>query len=131
MNEVLQFLKDNPTFYLATTDGDTPKVRPFGFVMKYEGKLCFCTNNQKDVYRQLKANPKFEICTTAKTGEWLRLKGKAVFITSRESKKAALDTMPSLRSLYSEDDSIYEIFYADEAEATFYGMSGPSRTVKL
>jgi len=131
MNEVLQFLKDNPTFYLATTDGDTPKVRPFGFVMDYEGKLCFCTNNQKDVYKQLKANPKFEISTTSQTGEWLRLKGKAVFITSRESKKAALDAAPSLRKIYSEDDDIYEIFYADDAEATFYKMGGTPRTVKL
>ncbi|MEG6566293.1 pyridoxamine 5'-phosphate oxidase family protein [Thermoanaerobacterium saccharolyticum] len=131
MEEVLQFLKDNPTFYIATVNGDTPKVRPFGFVMEYNGKICFCTNNQKDVYKQLKANPKFEISITSKTGEWLRLKGKAVFITSRESKKAALDTMPSLRNLYSEDDSIFEIFYADEAEATFYGMSGPVKTVKI
>jgi uncharacterized pyridoxamine 5'-phosphate oxidase family protein len=131
MEEVLQFLKDNPIFYIATVDGDTPKVRPFGFAMKYDGKLCFCTNNQKDVYKQLKANPKFEISVASKTGEWLRLKGKAVFITSRESKKAALDTMPSLRNLYSEEDSIFEIFYADEAEATFYGMSGPVKTVKI
>jgi len=131
MDEVLQFLNNNRVFYLATTDGDTPRVRPFGFVMKYEGKLCFCTSNQKDVYRQLKANPKFEISAAAKTGEWLRLKGEAVFITSRESKKAALDTMPSLRRLYSEDDSICEIFYAGEAEATFYNMSGPFRTIKL
>jgi uncharacterized pyridoxamine 5'-phosphate oxidase family protein len=131
MEEVLQFLKDNPIFYIATVDGDTPKVRPFGFAMEYEGKLCFCTNNQKDVYKQLKANPKFEISVASKTGEWLRLKGKAVFITSRESKKAALDTMPSLRNLYSEEDSIFEIFYADEAEATFYDMSGPVKTVKI
>ena len=131
MEEVLQFLKDNPTFYIATVDGDTPKVRPFGFVMEYNGKICFCTNNQKDVYKQLKANPKFEISVASKTGEWLRLKGKAVFITSRESKKAALDTMPSLRNLYSEDDPIYEIFCADEAEATFYSMNGPVKTVKI
>ncbi|MFU0781547.1 pyridoxamine 5'-phosphate oxidase family protein [Thermoanaerobacterium thermosaccharolyticum] len=131
MEEVLQFLKDNPIFYIATVDGDTPKVRPFGFAMEYEGKLCFCTNNQKDVYKQLKANPKFEISVASKTGEWLRLKGKAVFITSRESKKAALHTMPSLRNLYSEEDSIFEIFYADEAEATFYDMSGPVKTVKI
>ncbi|WKV08492.1 pyridoxamine 5'-phosphate oxidase family protein [Thermoanaerobacterium sp. CMT5567-10] len=131
MEEVLQFLKDNPTFYIATVDGDTPKVRPFGFAMEYEGKLCFCTNNQKDVYKQLKANPKFEISVASKTGEWLRLKGKAVFITSRESKKAALDTMPSLRNLYNEEDSIFEIFYADEAEATFYCMNGPVKTVKI
>jgi uncharacterized pyridoxamine 5'-phosphate oxidase family protein len=131
MNEVLTFLRDNPTFYLATTEGSTPKVRPFGLVMEYDGKLCFCTNNQKDVYRQLMANPQFEICVASKTGEWLRLKGKAVFITSRESKKAALDMMPSLRRLYSEDDSIFEIFCASEAEATFYSFGKPPRTVKL
>jgi uncharacterized pyridoxamine 5'-phosphate oxidase family protein len=58
MNEVLQFLEDNPVFYIATVDGDTPKVRPFGFVMEYDGKLCFCTSNQKNVYRQLKGCPK-------------------------------------------------------------------------
>ena len=131
MNEVLQFLKDNPVFYIATVDGDTPKVRPFGFAMEYDGKLCFCTSNQKNVYRQLKANPKFEISTTSKTGEWLRLKGKAVFITSRESKKAALDARPALGRMYSVDDSIFEIFCVDEGEATFSDMSGASRTLKL
>jgi len=131
MQEVLKFLKENPVFYLATADGDTPKVRPFGFIMEHEGKICFCTNNRKNVYKQLQANPKFEISTASKTGEWLRLKGKAVFITSRESKKAALDTMPSLGRMYSVDDSIFEIFYADEAEATFCNLSGASRTLKL
>lgn len=130
MQEVLQFLKDNPTFYLATTEGDAPKVRPFGFVMQYEGKLCFCTNNQKDVYRQLQANPKFEISTTSQTGEWLRLKGKAVFITSRESKAAALDAMPALGRMYHVADSIFEIFSIDEAEATFYAMNAAPRTIK-
>jgi uncharacterized pyridoxamine 5'-phosphate oxidase family protein len=131
MNEVLKFLLENSTFYLSTVDGDTPKVRPFGFVMNYNGKLCFCTSNQKDVFKQLKANPKFEISTTSKTGGWLRLFGKAVFITSPESKKAALDSEPNLRNLYSEGDKIFEIFYADEAKATFYTMSGTARTVKL
>jgi uncharacterized pyridoxamine 5'-phosphate oxidase family protein len=131
MNEVLKFLTDNPTFYLATVDGDLPKVRPFGFVMKFDGKLCFCTSNQKNVYRQLKANPNFEVCTTSNTGEWLRLKGKAVFNTSRESKQAALDLMPVLRDMYSVDDSIFETFYIDDAEATFSDMKGVSRTIKL
>jgi uncharacterized pyridoxamine 5'-phosphate oxidase family protein len=132
MDEVLKFLTENPTFYFSTVDGDTPKVRPFGFVMNYNGKLCFCTNNQKDVFKQLKTNPKFEISTANETGEeWLRLSGKAVFITSLESKKAALDSEPNLRNLYSEDDGIFEIFYADEAVATFYTMSGTTRTIKL
>ena len=131
MNEVLKFLTDNSTFYIATVDGDLPRVRPFGFVMEYEGKLCFCTNNQKEIYKQLKTNPNFEVCTTSKTGEWLRLKGKAVFNTSRQSKQAALDTMPSLKKMYSVDDSIYEIFYIENGEATFSDMKGTSRTIKL
>lgn len=131
MNEVLQFLKDNSVFYLATVDGDTPRVRPFGFVMEYDGKLCFCTSNQKKVYQQLQANPKVEICTASKTGEWLRLQGKAVFITSPETKKAALEAAPALSRMYSVDDSIFEIFYIDEGEATFSDLTGRSRTIKL
>ncbi|MDR3560056.1 MAG: pyridoxamine 5'-phosphate oxidase family protein [Negativicutes bacterium] len=131
MNEVLQFLTDNPVFYIATVDGNIPKVRPFGFVMVLEGKMYFGTNNQKDVYKQLKANPHFEISTTSKTGEWLRLKGEAVFHTTRQTKQAALDTMPALSKMYSVDDSIFELFYIENAEATFRDMKGASRTVKL
>lgn len=131
MNEVLQFLNDNPVFYLATVDGDTPKVRPFGFAMEYDGKLCFATSNQKDVYKQLKANPKMEICTASKTGEWLRLKGKAVFVTTVESKLAALNAMPSLGKMYSADDSVFEVFCLEDGEATLCSMAGGSKTIKL
>ena len=131
MDEILQFLKENATFYLATVEGSNPKVRPFGFVMEYQGKLCFCTNNQKDVYEQLKVNPKFEISTTAKTGEWIRLSGKATFITTEDAKRAVLKEMPSLERLYSIDDPSFEVFYADEAEATFHNIKGEPRTIKL
>jgi len=131
MNEVLQFLADNPIFYLATVDGDLPKVRPFGFVMNFEGKLYFGTSNQKNVYRQLQANPHFEVSTTSKTGEWIRLQGKAVFNTNKQTKQAALDTMPMLKTRYSVDDSIFELFYIENAQATFSDMKGASRTIKL
>ena len=130
MNEVLKFLTDNPVFYLATVDGDIPKVRPFGFVMDFAGKLYFCTSNQKDVYKQLKANPHFEVSTTSKDGEWLRLKGKAVFNTSSQTKQAALDVRPTLTKMYSVYDSIFELFYIENAEATFRDMKGASRTIK-
>jgi uncharacterized pyridoxamine 5'-phosphate oxidase family protein len=131
MNEVLKFLKDNPVFYLATVDGNLPKVRPFGFVMNYQDKLYFCTSNQKDVYKQLKANPNIELSTTSPTREWLRLKGKAVFNTNKQSKQAALDAAPALSNMYSVDDSIFELFYIENAEATFQNMKGESRTVKF
>lgn len=120
MDEILNFLTENPIFYIATVDGNLPKVRPFGFVMKLEGKLYFGTSNQKQVYKQLTVNPHFEISTTSKTGEWLRLKGKAVFHTNGMTKEAAFKAMPSLSKIYSADDSIFEVFYIEDGEANFY-----------
>jgi len=131
MNEILKFLTDNPIFYIATVEGNIPKVRPFGFVMDYEGKLYFGTSNQKPIYKQLTSNPNFEVSTTSKTGEWLRLKGKAVFNTNKETKQAALNAMPGLSKMYSVDDSIFEVFYIEDAEATFNDMKGASHTIKL
>ena len=129
--EVLQFLKDNPTFYIATVEGDRPKVRPFGFVMEYEGKLWFCTNNQKNVYKQLKANPYFEISTTSPDKRWIRLSGKAVFNTNPTTKAKALEVSPRLASMYAVDDPIFEVFYLDDGEATFCSMTGESKTIRL
>lgn len=131
MTEVLKFLTDNSPFYLATVDGNVPRVRPFGFAMELEGRLYFCTNNQKKVYKQLTANPHFEVSATAKTGEWLRLQGKAVFNTSTQTKQAALDVMPALSRMYSVDDTIFEVFYIADGEATFCDMKGASSTIKL
>jgi len=131
MDEVLKFLKDNQIFYLATVDGNVPKVRPFGFVMNYEGKLYFCTSNQKDVFKQLQINPHFEVSTTSQTGEWLRLKGEAVFNTNKQSKQAALAAAPMLSKMYKVDDSIFELFYINNAEATFRDMKGKDQTIKF
>lgn len=131
MEEVLKFLTDNPTFYLATVEGHIPKVRPFGFVMNYKDKLYFCTSNQKNVYKQLRVNPHFEVSTTSQEGEWLRLKGKAVFDTNKQSKQAALDSAPFLSTLYSVDDPKFEVFYIEDAVATFYNHKGVSRTINF
>ena len=131
MNEVIKFLTDNHVFYLTTVDGDVPKVRPFGFVMEYDGKMCFCTNNRKNVYRQMKANPNIEICAVSPTDGWLRLSGRAVFITTRDAKLAALKAMPSLERMYSADDEIFEVFALEDAQAAIYGATGASRTIAL
>ncbi len=131
MKEVLKFLTDNPTFYIATVEGDKPKVRPFGFVMEYEDKLWFCTSNQKNVYKQLQANPYFEISTTSPDGKWIRLRGKAVFNSTPAAKAKALEVMPKLKEMYSVDDDIFEVFYIEEGEATFCSMTAEPRTVKL
>lgn len=130
MKEVFEFLKSR-AFFIATADGDAPRVRPFGFIMVYEGRLCFCTNNTKPIYRQLKANPKFEICTMDDERNWIRVRGKAEFITSKESKLAALEASPNLRRMYREDDGIFEIFALTDGEAEFCSMKSGSHFVKL
>ena len=76
MDEVVKFLEENPVFYIATVDGDVPKVRPFGFFLKHQQKLYFGVGNQKETFKQLQKNPKFEISTTSKDNTWLRLSGK-------------------------------------------------------
>lgn len=131
MNEVLEFLTQNPTFYIATIDGDQARVRPFGAVMEYEGKLYFGTNNTKPVFKQLTANPKVEISTTSQKGEWIRLTGKAVVDSRKEVKVAMLEAMPSLKNMYKADDDIFEVFYLADAVAVFNSFSGKSKTINI
>lgn len=130
MNEVIEFLNDCGVFFLATVDGDKPKVRPYGFVMDYEGKLCLCTNNKKPSYNQMKANPAVEI-SASKNGKWVRLKGDAVFCTTPESQAKALEAAPMLAGMYSVDDGIFEIFAIENAVADFCSMTGENHQVVL
>ena len=131
MNEVLRFLQDCGIFFVSTVDGNQPKVRPFSFVMEYEGKLCFATSNQKPIYAQLKANPNVEICTASKDLQWLRLSGKAVFCTTTQNKAKALEILPILKNMYSVDDNIFEVFYLENAVANFSSMAGGTKTLTL
>lgn len=124
MKEVLDFLNKAGTYYLATTDGDQPRVRPIGFVMDCDGKLAFCTSNQKNMYNQLVANPKVEISCVDSNYNTLRICGKAVFCTSEETQKKALEVMPTLGNMYSVGDGKFEIFYLDEVKASCCSMSG-------
>ena len=132
MNEILNFITEAGTFYIATTDGAKPKVRPFGFIMEHEGKLYFCTSNEKDVYKQLASNPYCEISTMSKNGQWIRLQGKVVFDSNIAAKAKAFEIMPNLAMIYqSPDNPIFEVFYLSEGEATFYSFTDQPKTVKL
>ena len=122
MKEALEFLKKAGTFYLATVEGDQPHVRPFGAVCEFEGKLYIVTNNTKDVYKQMAANPKIEISGMA-GGKWIRLKAEAVRDDRFEARKAMLDENPSLRKMYSEDDGKVEVLYLQNATATICSFS--------
>ncbi len=131
MNKIVEFLNDTKIFYLATIDGDKPRVRPFGAVMEKDGKIYFCTNNQKDVYRQMRKNPNIEISATKENGDWLRLSGKAVFDSSKDTKQTMLDECPVLKTMYSADDGKFEIFYITNASATVFSLCGKKETLEI
>ncbi len=116
MEKVLQFLKEADTYYLATVEGEQPRVRPFGTVNVFEGKLYIQTGKVKEVSKQIHANPKVELCAF-KGGEWLRLAGELVEDDRLEAKQAMLDAYPMLQNMYKADDGNTEVFYFKNATA--------------
>ncbi|MBO5609827.1 MAG: pyridoxamine 5'-phosphate oxidase family protein [Eubacterium sp.] len=128
MEKVVQFLKDAQTYYLATVDGDQPRVRPFGTANVYDGKLYIQTGKVKEVSKQLHKNPKAEICAF-KDGVWLRVAGELIEDDSFEARKSMLDAYPELRAMYSEDDGNTEVFYFKNATATFSSFTAAPETV--
>jgi uncharacterized pyridoxamine 5'-phosphate oxidase family protein len=130
MERAAKFLKDAGTYYLATVEGDQPRVRPFGTVNVFEGKLYIQTGKVKDVSKQLHANPKAEICAF-KDGEWLRLAGEFVEDDRREARQSMLDAYPSLQGMYSADDGNTEVFYIKNATATYSSFTKAPEVVSF
>ena len=130
MQRVEKFLKEAETYYLATIDGDQPRVRPFGTANIFEGKLYIQTGKVKDVSKQIHANPKVELCAF-KNGEWLRVAGTLVEDERREAKQAMLDAYPMLQKMYSADDGNTEVFYLKDATATFSSFTSAPEVVKF
>ena len=118
MERVYDFLKKAGVYYLATTEGDQPRVRPFGTVNLFEGRLYIQTGKVKPVSRQLAANPRAEICAFT-GGEWIRIACELIEDDRLEARKAMLDAYPDLRSMYDENDGNTQVFYLQKAEATF------------
>lgn len=128
MEEIYAFLKQAETYYLATVEGDQPRVRPFGTVDLFEGKLYIQTGKVKPVSKQIQANPKVEICAF-KDGAWLRLAGELARDDRLEAKKHMLDNYPMLRRMYDEHDDNTEVLYFTHGEATFSSFAAPPKTV--
>lgn len=125
MSKVNDFLTETGTFFLATVDGDQPKVRPLGAHLEMDGKILFGVGDFKDVYRQLKANPKAEIACCKPDGHWMRYTGKAVFETDEKYAEAALDAMPHLRSIYNEETGYkMMMFHFEDASAVEIEIMG-------
>lgn len=128
MERVCQFLKDAGAYYLATVEGDQPRVRPFGTAHIFEGKLYIQTGKVKPVAKQIFANPKVELCAF-KDGAWLRVAGELVPDDRVEAKKSMLDAYPQLRGMYDENDGNTAVFYFKNATATFSSFTAPPETV--
>lgn len=130
IEKVTQFLKDAETYYLATAEGDQPRVRPFGTAHLYEGKLYIQTGKVKDVSKQLLANPKAEICAF-KGGEWIRIAGELVEDDRVEARQSMLDAYPSLQKMYAADDGNTQVFYFKNATATISALTHEPEVIKF
>ena len=127
VERVCDFLDSVKTYYLATVDGDQPRVRPFGTSLVYDGKLYIQTGKVKDVSRQVASNPKAEIC--AFNGEkWLRVSGELINDDSRDVKVAMLEKNPGLKSMYSPDDDNTQVLYFKNATAVFSSFTSAPET---
>ena len=118
MKRVCEFLKKADVYYLATVEGDQPRVRPFGTVNEFEGKLYIQTGKVKPVSHQIAENPKVEICAFTE-GAWVRISCELVEDGRTEAKKSMLDAYPNLRGMYDENDGNTQVFYMHNATATF------------
>ena len=130
MERVEKFLKEAGTYYLATVDGDQPRVRPFGTVNNFEGKLYIQTGKSKDVSKQLHVNPKAEICAF-KDGDWIRIACELIEDDRREARASMLDAYPNLRGMYSEDDGNTEVFYMKDATATIASFTKAPEVIRF
>ncbi len=130
MKEVYEFLKKCGTFYIATVDGEKPRVRPFGVVNIFEDKLYIQTGKSKKVSKQMQINPNVEICGFV-DGKWLRLEGKVVRDDRKEAKVSMLEANPMLKKMYSADDDNTEVLYLKEATATFYSFTEEPKEIKF
>ena len=130
MKRVYDFLKKAQVYYLATVEGDQPRVRPFGTVNEFEGKLYIQTGKIKPTSKQLKANPKAEICAFC-GGEWIRIACELIEDDRFEAKKSMLDAYPNLRGMYDENDGNTQVFYMQNSTATFCAFGKASETVEF
>ena len=130
MQEVYEFLKACGTYYLATADGDQPRVRPFGTIDIFDGKLTIQTGRKKDVAQQMLTNPKIEICGFHK-GTWLRVKAVAREDARIEAAEHMLEAYPSLKKMYQPGDGNTMIFALEQGEAVFSSFTEPARTIRF
>jgi uncharacterized pyridoxamine 5'-phosphate oxidase family protein len=130
MQEVYEFLKKCGTYYLATIDGDQPRVRPFGTANIFENKLYIQTGKKKSVSKQMKKNPKIEICAM-NGGQWIRVQAVVVEDDRVKAKQSMLDAYPNLKSMYSATDDNTQVLYLKNATATIASFTGAPKIINF
>lgn len=123
MNKIVEELKQTGTFYVATMDGDQPRVRPFSSVTEIDGQPYICTNNTKKCYAQMMKNPKVEITGMGKDGTWIRVTGRLVRDDRDEARAAMLADPTGPSNLYTLGDQIFEVLRIEDAECTKYSFT--------
>ncbi|MDR1174326.1 MAG: pyridoxamine 5'-phosphate oxidase family protein [Treponema sp.] len=130
MQEVYDFLKKSGTYYLATVDGDRPRVRPFGTANIFENKLYFQTGKVKNVSKQIKANPGIEISAMFED-RWIRIEAQAIEDDRIEARQNMLDAYPDLKKMYAADDGNTQVFYLKNATASIFSFGGEPKVIKF
>lgn len=130
MKDVQNFLKDCGVYYLATVEGDQPRVRPFGTAEIFEDHLYIETGKKKDVFKQIEKNNKVEICGF-KDGEWIRVSGKLVLDDRVEAKKDMLDKNPELRNMYDENDDNTAVLYFESGKAVISSFTSEPKVIEF
>ena len=130
MKEVYEFLKECGVFYLATIDGDKPRVRPFGAINIFEDKLYLQTGKSKNVSKQIQINNNVEICGFM-NGKWIRIETKLVRDDRLEAKVSMLDNNPELKNMYSAEDDNTEVLYLENSIATIYSFTEAPKVIKF
>ena len=128
MQRVYDFLKEAKVYYLATMDGDQARVRPFGTINLYDGKLYIMTKNRKHVSDQMKANPKVEL-TAMRGDDWVRITCEAHLDTRHEAVVSMVEAHPHLAPFYRVDDPDVEVFYLAKAQATIFSSTPEPLTI--
>ena len=131
MQEVYEFLKACGTYYLATVEGDQPRVRPFGTIDLFEGKLYIQTGKSKSVARQMTENPRVEISATAPDGRWIRVTAKAVLDDSLAAQEHMLDAYPQLKSMYQPGDGNTQVYALEDGQAQICSFTAPPRSLSF
>lgn len=131
MNEVYEFLKSAGVYYLATVEGDQPRVRPFGTIDIFEDKLYIQTGKVKPVAHQMKANPKVELSAMTPDGKWIRIAAEAVLDDNIEAQTHMLDAYPNLKAMYQPGDGNTEVYYLKNAVAQICSFTEPPKTIEF